>query len=64
MGRKNQARVALVAMCCAALSIGCPTRAGTQLGEGDETVHDRLSRAGARAFVIERADQLLSGVAG
>ncbi len=52
------------ALCALALFlVGCPSRSGTQHGRGEQTVHARGALPGARAFVIERADQLLRGAA-
>lgn len=49
--------------CCALLLLmtACPSRTGTQQGEGKRTVHERGSGPQARAFVIERADDLMQG---
>ncbi len=51
----------LLLMSCCAVLAACPSRTGIQQGQGQQTVHERESVPGARAFLIERADQLLSG---
>ena len=43
------------------LLAACPARTGTHEGQGDTTIHERLSVPAANAALVEGADQLLDG---